>query len=68
MPICGVVPLSEDQNIELMEKIVNDQRTLLQDVYNTSDVSSIPQVWTLCESMSLLCRHLLCVTKQGPGL
>ncbi|KAI0758973.1 hypothetical protein C8Q74DRAFT_277496 [Fomes fomentarius] len=43
----GDLPLSEDQNIELMEKIVNDQRTLLEDVFNTSDVSSVPQVWTL---------------------
>lgn len=49
----GDLPLSEDQNIELMEKIVNDQRMLLKDVFNMSDVSSVPQVWTLCELFSL---------------
>ncbi|TBU43163.1 hypothetical protein BD309DRAFT_1019518 [Dichomitus squalens] len=43
----GDVPLSEDQNIELMEKIVSDQRSLLGDVFNTTDVTKIPQVWTL---------------------
>ena len=49
----GTVPLSEDQNIELMETIVSDQRDLLMDVFNTSDVTTIPQVWTLCTSRSV---------------
>ncbi|KAI0830304.1 hypothetical protein BC628DRAFT_1357337 [Trametes gibbosa] len=43
----GDLPLSEDQNIELLEKVVAAQRQLLEDVYNTSDISVIPQVWTL---------------------
>lgn len=42
------MPLSEDQNIVLLEKVVADQRTLLADVFNTTDVTTIPQVWTLC--------------------
>ena len=47
------MPLSEEQNIELMEKIVADQRQLLTEVFNTSDITTIPQVWTLCESVLL---------------
>lgn len=43
------MPLSEGQNIDLLEKIVSDQRQLLMDVFNTTDVTTIPQVWTLCE-------------------
>ncbi|CDO68754.1 Glycoside Hydrolase Family 115 protein [Trametes cinnabarina] len=35
------------QNIQLLEKVVSDQRQILMDVYNTSDVTHIPQVWTL---------------------
>ncbi|OJT11184.1 hypothetical protein TRAPUB_12291 [Trametes pubescens] len=43
----GDLPLSEDQNIVLLEKVVADQRTLFADVFNTTDVTTIPQVWTL---------------------
>ena len=43
-PISGLNPA------QLLEKIVSDQRDLLKQVYNTSDVSTIPQVWTLCNS------------------
>lgn len=46
------MPLSEDQNIVLLEKVVADQRTLLADVFNTTDVTTIPQVWTLCTSFA----------------
>lgn len=44
MPLAG-----EGQNIALLEQIVADQRQLLMDVFNTTDVTTIPQVWTLCE-------------------
>ncbi len=45
------VPLAGGtQNIQLLEQIVSDQRGLLMEVFNTTDVTSIPQVWTLCES------------------
>ncbi|KAI0742887.1 hypothetical protein C8Q80DRAFT_1191287 [Daedaleopsis nitida] len=44
----GDLPLSgEGQNIALLEKIVADQRQLLMNVFNTTDVTTIPQVWTL---------------------
>ena len=48
------MPLSEGQDIQLLEQIVSDQRGLLMDVFNTTDVTTIPQVWTLCKwSLSL---------------
>ncbi|KAI0324107.1 hypothetical protein GY45DRAFT_1331893 [Cubamyces sp. BRFM 1775] len=43
----GDLPLSEGQNIQLLEQVVSDQRQILMDVFNTSDVTAIPQVWTL---------------------
>ncbi|KAI0354264.1 hypothetical protein OH77DRAFT_1426329 [Trametes cingulata] len=44
----GNVPLEgEGNNIELLEKVVADQRQILMNVYNTTDVTHIPQVWTL---------------------
>ena len=46
------VPLEESTNIALLEKIVADQRQILADVYNTSDVTTVPQLWTLCMSSS----------------
>ncbi|KAF5366744.1 hypothetical protein D9758_006544 [Tetrapyrgos nigripes] len=41
------VPLGEDTNIELLERIISDQRQILTDVYNGTDIRTIPQVWTL---------------------
>ena len=64
MLVVGIVPLSEDQNIELMETIVSDQRDLLMDVFNTSDVTTIPQVWTLCTSRS----PSFCQCPKNPSL
>ena len=43
------MPLSEETNINLLEKVVADQRQILMDVFNESDVSAIPQIWALCE-------------------
>ncbi|KAI0772430.1 hypothetical protein BD413DRAFT_42662 [Trametes elegans] len=44
----GDLPLeSEGNNIALLEKVVSDQRQILSNVFNTSDVTTIPQVWTL---------------------
>ncbi|EIN14686.1 hypothetical protein PUNSTDRAFT_96714 [Punctularia strigosozonata HHB-11173 SS5] len=43
----GDLPLGEGQNIQLLEQVVADQRTILSTVFNTSDVAQIPQVWTL---------------------
>ncbi|PIL23731.1 hypothetical protein GSI_13481 [Ganoderma sinense ZZ0214-1] len=44
----GDLPLAGGaENIALMEKIVADQRSLFQEVFNTSDMSTIPQVWAL---------------------
>ncbi|EIW56479.1 uncharacterized protein TRAVEDRAFT_49304 [Trametes versicolor FP-101664 SS1] len=44
----GDLPLaSAGDNIALLEKVVSDQRQILSNVYNESDVTNIPQVWTL---------------------
>ena len=40
-------PMSEEQNIALLEKIVSDQRSILKEVYQRDDISDVPQVWTL---------------------
>ena len=45
------VPLSDETNIELLTQIVADERQILSDVFNTLDVTTIPQIWTLCESV-----------------
>ncbi|OCH92535.1 hypothetical protein OBBRIDRAFT_726547 [Obba rivulosa] len=34
-------------DITLLEQIVSDQRTILSNVFNTSDVTTIPQMWCL---------------------
>ncbi len=39
-----------------MEKIVSDQRDLFKQVFNTSDMSTIPQVWALCKCWPDVCR------------
>ena len=42
------VPMSEETNIALLQKIVEDQRTILRTVHGVDDVTTIPQMWTLC--------------------
>ncbi|KAF5381526.1 hypothetical protein D9757_008168 [Collybiopsis confluens] len=34
-------------SIQLLEKIISDQRGIFANVFNTTDVTTIPQVWTL---------------------
>jgi hypothetical protein len=55
------VPLDEDTNIKLLQKVVEDQRKILTDVYNGTDVATIPQLWALCMLNSSLssCVHVL---------
>ncbi|KAF8968832.1 hypothetical protein BDZ97DRAFT_1654513 [Flammula alnicola] len=43
----GDLPLSETTDISLLESVIANQTDILQTVYNTSDVSTIPQVWAL---------------------
>lgn len=43
-----LVPLSEETNVALLEKIVTDQRQILTNVYNGTNVTTIPQMWALC--------------------
>ena len=47
-----IAPIAGGTNVELLEKIVSDQRSILKDVFKTTDLSTIPQVWTLCESLT----------------
>ena len=42
------VPLSETTDVSLLESVIRNQTLILQTVYNTTDVSEIPQIWTLC--------------------
>ena len=46
------VPLGESTNIALLEKIVSDQRQILTNVYNGTDITTIPQLWALCTFFS----------------
>ncbi|THH28767.1 hypothetical protein EUX98_g5424 [Antrodiella citrinella] len=47
----GDLPLSETENIGLLEKSVSDQRQILTDVFNGTDVTSIPQMWCLYQEV-----------------
>jgi hypothetical protein len=40
-------PMSEGENVELLEKIVRDQRKILGNVFGEDHVSDVPQVWAL---------------------
>ncbi|WP_075187102.1 glycosyl hydrolase 115 family protein [Teredinibacter haidensis] len=40
-------PMSENENIDLLETIVNDQRKILSGVFEDRDISEVPQVWCL---------------------
>ncbi|MFN6261826.1 MAG: glycosyl hydrolase 115 family protein [Chromatiaceae bacterium] len=40
-------PMSEGENIGLLEKIVADQRQILTETFKGRDVSTVPQVWAL---------------------
>ncbi|KAG8695823.1 hypothetical protein FRC11_001188, partial [Ceratobasidium sp. 423] len=43
----GDLPLEESTNIENLKTVVEAQRKILSQVYNTSDASTIPQMWCL---------------------
>ncbi|KAG9028880.1 hypothetical protein FRB95_005930 [Tulasnella sp. JGI-2019a] len=43
----GDEPLTANTNIPLLEDIISTQTSILQQVYNNSDVSDIPQMWCL---------------------
>ncbi|KAH8079833.1 hypothetical protein BXZ70DRAFT_1050614, partial [Cristinia sonorae] len=47
MGMRGMLPLEESTNIALLEKIVADQRQILTDVFNGTDISTVPQLWAL---------------------
>ena len=40
-------PMSEGENIDLLEKIVSDQRKILGDVFGKDQLTQVPQVWAL---------------------
>jgi len=40
-------PMSEGENIELLESIVEDQREILSTVFDDRELSDVPQVWCL---------------------
>ena len=43
------MPLSETTDISLLESVIRNQTLILQTVYNTTDVSVIPQIWTFSQ-------------------
>ncbi|KAI8990365.1 hypothetical protein BD414DRAFT_483368 [Trametes punicea] len=43
----GDLPLPAGEGIPLLQKAVSDQRGILMNVFNITDVTTIPQVWTL---------------------
>jgi hypothetical protein len=45
----GDEPLAEGQNIELLEKIIQTQRDILTNAFPNASVTTIPQMWCLCE-------------------
>ncbi|KAF8577643.1 glycoside hydrolase family 115 protein [Ramaria rubella] len=47
----GDLPLSETTNVDLLEEIVAVQRGILAQVYNVTDVSTIPQMWALYQEV-----------------
>jgi hypothetical protein len=40
-------PMSEGENIQLLERIVHDQREILGNVFGKEKVAEVPQVWAL---------------------
>lgn len=40
-------PMSEGENIGLLEKIVSDQRNIISDVFGKDQLTKVPQVWAL---------------------
>jgi hypothetical protein len=40
-------PMSEGDNIELLQQIVADQRQILRDTFTEQPIESVPQVWAL---------------------
>ena len=40
-------PMSEGDNIELLQQIVADQRQILQETFNDRPIANVPQVWAL---------------------
>lgn len=40
-------PMSENDNISLLEEIVSDQRKILKNTFNDRSITDVPQVWTL---------------------
>ncbi|ESK93287.1 glycoside hydrolase family 115 protein [Moniliophthora roreri MCA 2997] len=43
----GDLPVSDTENIPLVEGVINDQQQILEDVYNGTDIADIPKIWTL---------------------
>ncbi len=40
-------PMSETEDIDLLEKIVDSQRKILAEVFDDRDITEVPQVWAL---------------------
>ena len=51
-----IVPLSEETNIQLLEGVIADQAEILKQAFGSDvDISTIPQVWTLCAFLRDIC-------------
>lgn len=49
MPSIAALPAGE--GIPLLQKVIADQRTIMTDVFNGTDVTTIPQMWCLCTDL-----------------
>ncbi|KAK0237297.1 hypothetical protein EDD85DRAFT_908116 [Armillaria nabsnona] len=47
----GDLPLSETTNIDLLEKVVADQRQIFTNAFPNVSVETIPQIWTLYQEV-----------------
>lgn len=50
-------PMSEGENIGLLEKIVSDQRKILGDVFGKDQLTNVPQVWALYKEVQGFYEH-----------
>ena len=44
-----IEPLLAETNIPVLEDIVATERSILTEVYNGTNVTTIPQMWCLCK-------------------
>ncbi|KAI3604154.1 glycoside hydrolase family 115 protein [Moniliophthora roreri] len=49
-----IVPLSDEENIPLLEGVINDQRQILKNVFNETDVVNVPRYITKLSDITVM--------------